>query len=86
MTVRIALQLEAFDCLASYMPKGSNIYTACRNFKMIFGPDGRPSVEMRCDETQLDVLLGIAKQHCPDAVQQIQEALIKSSRSGVLSR
>jgi hypothetical protein len=79
MDVTIEFMPQAFDCLADHMPKGSNIYTACRSVRMIFAPDGRPRLEMRCDESQVDVLLGIAKQHCPDAVQQIEDALIKSS-------
>jgi hypothetical protein len=79
MDVTIEFTLEAFDCVADHMPKGSNIYTACRSVKMIFGTDGRPRLEMRCDESQVDILLEIAKQHCPDAAQQIEDALVKSS-------
>jgi hypothetical protein len=79
MDVTIEFTTEAFDCLADHMPKGSNIYTACRAVRMIFDRDGRRRLEMRCDESQVDVLLGIAKQHCPDAAQQIEDALMKSS-------
>jgi hypothetical protein len=79
MYVTIEFRLETFDCLADHMPKGSNIYTTCRNFRMIFGPNGKPRLEMRCDESQVDVLLEIAKQHCPDAAQQIEDALVKAS-------
>jgi hypothetical protein len=79
MEVTIEFTLEAFDCPADHMPKRSHIYTACRAVRMILARTDGQGLEMRCDESQVDVLLGIAKQHCPDAVQQIEEALAKSS-------
>jgi hypothetical protein len=78
MDITIELTFQAFDCLAEHMPRDSSIYTTCHNLRLIFTPDGQPRLELRCSEKEVEPLLGVGKQYCPDAFQQIEEAMRKA--------
>lgn len=80
MKTGIELTPDAFNCLVEQLPKGSTIHTACHHVEIIHIPDEPPKFVLKCTDEEIQALLEIAKEHCPEAVRQIEDGLLKSAQ------
>jgi hypothetical protein len=82
MKVRIQLTPEEYHRLKDHIPKRSRAYSALKNATELIGFINAPPLQfsIQCDESDAQVLLESAKDHCPVALQKI-EASISLSRS-----
>jgi hypothetical protein len=80
MKTGIELTPDAFNCLAAKLPKGSTIHMACRHVEIIHVPDEPVKFVLKCTDEEIQALLKVAKEHCPEAVRQIEDGLLKSAQ------
>jgi hypothetical protein len=75
MKPNIHLKPAWYDCLRRYVPEDSHAATALKNAVKLDGSLLPTEFLFQCDENDAQILLETARQHCPDAVWEIQLAL-----------
>lgn len=77
MVVLIPLTHEWRDRLLARAPKGSHAAAALNTAVDVTRYVFRPYIELSvaCDEDTAELILRLAKAHCPEAVEEIEKAL-----------
>jgi len=80
--VRIQLTPEEYNRLKNHIPKRSKAYSALKNATELIGFINAPALQfsIECDENDAQALLQSARDHCPMALQKIEDS-IRLSRS-----
>jgi hypothetical protein len=81
MTTGIELTAEAFNCLVAKLPKNSTLLEACRYVEIIHMPDEPVRFVLKCTDDEFQSLIKIAKEHCPQALAQLEAGLLKAAQN-----
>jgi hypothetical protein len=76
--VRFGLIPAHYVCFLGKVLSGSPALTILKNANPDVLPDGSLYYIVECEELQAEIFLQMAKDHCPDAVSVIEEALRRS--------